>query len=363
MAELLEVGGGGGGGGSISPIQNFVFVGKNGVDAPTQDGSIAKPYLTIAYALSQIPTVGPIAPSPTNRWCVFVAAGRYNEGTITLKPDVMIFGSHFMATRIAAAAWDINSALWTGAGDHRTGIQNAAISGTMVLDWNAIGSNEGKAYFRNVWLQSNVTSISHGPIQQVFLDTCLTFGVVTCRGAQFITENCNFQNAVVFNPGPTLPASVWLDTCSAFQAGTTIDLTGQGGEGYQFFRYGSGDAGPTTLKGTFTISVTPGSLPKLANLTKDPTVTLDLLGDAISMGYTPNVLADWEHHHGWASGDPRRQRHRHPERGAHQRLVAQRLERLTEDGRPGRSTSARPLASSPSRSTPRGAKLSSGAVV
>lgn len=104
-------------------IRNWLFVGKNGVDAPTATGSISNPFLTIAYALSRVPTTGPSVPTPNNRWAIMVAAGRYNETVaLNLLPNVMIFGSHFMATRIAAPAWGLDPT-WTGAGDNRSGVR------------------------------------------------------------------------------------------------------------------------------------------------------------------------------------------------------------------------------------------------
>lgn len=273
------------GGGTITPIRNLVFVGKNGVDSPAADGSIAKPYLTIVYALSQIPTVGPTAPSPTNRWCVFVAAGRYNEvATINLRADVMIFGTHFMATRIAAPAWGLDAS-FTPAGDHRSGVQNAAISGLATFNFNAIASNEGKLYFQNVWLQSQVDFTAFSPIQQYFLDDCFTFANINVNGGQFITRNCEFQAPVVFKVGPTLPSSVWIDDHSTYQAGRTLDLTGQGAETYTIQWFGSADAGPTSITGTVSVSATSDSLPPLASLS--------LVGAAALV--TNDVLIDTSH--------------------------------------------------------------------
>jgi hypothetical protein len=279
MAQLLEVGGSGGGGGTVAPLQNLVFVGKNGVDAPTQDGSIGKPYLTIAYALSQIPTIGPNAPSPTNRWCVFVAAGRYNEAAINLRADVMIFGTHYMATRIAAASWGLDAS-FVPAGDHRSGVQNAAISGAATFNFNAIGSNEGKLYFRNVWLQSQMDITAFSSVQQYFFSECLSFAALNVNGGQFITESCNFQASVNFKVGPTLPSSVWIDDHSTYQAGRSIDLTGQGGETYTVQWFGSADAGPTSIVGNVTVQATSDALPALASLTGGAkVVTNDVLID------------------------------------------------------------------------------------
>lgn len=280
-------------GGSVTPILNLVFVGKNGVDSPTADGSIAKPYLTIVYALAQIPTIGPTAPSPTNRWCVFVAAGRYNEvATINLRANVMIFGTHFMATRIAAPAWGLDAS-FTPAGDHRSGVQNAAISGLATFDFNAIASNEGKLFFQDVWLQSQVDITAFSSIQQYFLDNVFTFANVNVNGGQLITRNSEFQAPLNFKIGPTLPASVWVDNHCTYQAGRTIDLTGQGGEPYTFQWFGSSDAGPTALTGTFTLSATGDALPVEAQLTTTGAVTLSRMTDAFGTGYVPSTPANW----------------------------------------------------------------------
>jgi hypothetical protein len=280
----------GGGGG---PTLNWVFVAKNGVDSPAADGSISKPYLTIVYALAQIPTIGPTAPSPTNRWCVFVAAGRYNEvATIKLRANVMIFGSHFMATRIAAPAWGLDAS-FTPAGDHRSGVQNAAISGLATFDFNAIASNEGKLYFQNVWLQSQVDFTAFSSIQQFFLDDVFTFANVNVNGGQLITRNSQFQAPLVFKVGPTLPSSVWIDDHSTYQVGRTLDLTGQGGETYDIQWYGSGDAGPTSVTGTVTVKATGDALPIKSQLTLAGGATLTRMTDAFGTGYTPVVPANW----------------------------------------------------------------------
>jgi hypothetical protein len=276
---------------SGAPTLNWAFVAKNGSDGPTADGSIGKPYLTIAHALASIPVAGPTAPSPTNRWTIFIASGRYVEVVpLNLRADVMLFGSHWMATRIAAPSWGLN-ADFTPAGDHRSGVANAAISGNCTWDFNAIASNEGKLYFENVWLQSQVDITAFSSIQQYFFNNVLTFAPFTVNGGNLQLNGSNFQDVVTLNSGPTDPASTFDDNHSTFEAGLTINKTGV--TGFTVALSGSTVQGTLSVTGAVIVAATGDALPPKAQIALAGGAALARLTDAYGTGYTPAVPGNW----------------------------------------------------------------------
>lgn len=274
---------------------NNVYVSKNGNDG-TADGSLAKPFLTLAAALASIPPAGPGGPGPLNRFCVCMASGRYDETVpILLRGNVFILGEHWFSVRINAPSWGLDPDFTQPSGpfsDTRGGIQNAIISsasGSIDFDFNAISSVEGKFYFDTVWANNTVNITAFGPVNQYVVQNVFTFAPWNINGGQFIPRNTLFQALVTFNSGPTDPACVYEDDHSTYAGGLTINKTGV--SGYQVKLYGSSIDGVLTANGSFVVDATSDAVPVDGSFVLLGGATLNRLNGAFGLAYNDALVA------------------------------------------------------------------------
>ena len=184
-------------------IAQTKYVTKGGDDA-TGDGSLTKPYATIAAALTSITDA-----SPTKRYVVKVEAGAYTEGALALKANVYIVGNNNMhGTRITATSVALASD-FSGSADNRSGMARMILTGACNFDWSTVTSAAGKLYFTEVSFNSAVTLYGHNnATAQTQIDSCQFFNSFTVSGINVgvHTNNIHFGNIVLNqHPGGGMP--------------------------------------------------------------------------------------------------------------------------------------------------------------
>jgi len=181
------------GGGGATLLNYTVFVGKNGNDA-TADGSLSKPFLTVQAAMEYAYTTHVIPGSPDIRPCVYVAAGLYNDGPLTLPPQICVLGQGYNHTRILGD-WQLD-ARWENppANDFRSSLRQFTLQGNALFDFLAYSSNEGKVYADNVRFSGTVDAIAFSSINQLLLTDCQYFGKITLTGCNTNLDSCNSYN-------------------------------------------------------------------------------------------------------------------------------------------------------------------------
>lgn len=297
----------------------MAYVAKNGVDAASSDGSIAKPYLTIPYALDRI-TDNDIGV----RWDIRLAPGNYAE-SFDLKPWVWVVGDDPVTTRISApsiglnAEWSFNGPVLAApppgfslpdnwpvapgapASDHRAGFHGVNLAGgPYTFDFNAVQSNEGKLTFDNVRFNQKPTFIAYSAINQVSLQNSYLFSGYAQTGISMTLLGTTLQNGgsidlTSINDGrnvPTILAAFGGGNDGALNAVWTVGAP-PSGNNVQIILFSFGQGGPMVLDGSGVLAVgTVDSLPAdLTRLNAAPAPTL--LSSAESLLYVPQNLADW----------------------------------------------------------------------
>jgi hypothetical protein len=177
-----------------------VYVAKNGSDDNV--GSELSPFLTISAALASITDA-----SPTKRYVIKVAVGRYDEASVSLKANVFILGEDPSATRIGGAFTLASD--FSGSADNRSGLSMVTILSACNFDWNAVTSEAGKLYFQNVAFNTALTLNGYNnAIAQVQMWNTIHFGNFTVSGINLLTVGTRIQANSFMNQHPTLP-TVW----------------------------------------------------------------------------------------------------------------------------------------------------------
>ena len=180
-------------------FENVVIVSKNGNDS-TGDGSLNKPYLTIAAAMTSITDA-----APSKRYIIKVEAGPYTEGALLLKPNVFIVGDLKEAVRITASSVAMDPSFNAPSSqDHRSGMGRVILTGACTFDWLAVSSTAGKLYFTEVAFVSAVTmNGGTNAIAQAQFDSCQFFGALTISGINVgvFKDNICFNN-ITLNQHP-----------------------------------------------------------------------------------------------------------------------------------------------------------------
>jgi hypothetical protein len=203
------------------PTLNFAqtfYVAKNGNDA-TGNGSLQKPYLTVAAAMTAISDA-----SPTKRYVIKVLAGDYTEVSVSLKANVFVIGESRESTKITGAV-SLN-ANFTGSADHRSGFGQITLISACDFNWTTVTSGAGKLYFNEVSFNSTLNLYGYNSsIAQCFFDTCLVFGNMTISGINVgvYTNNVNFGN-VTLTQHPTAGMATILAATGGY-CGGSVSLT------------------------------------------------------------------------------------------------------------------------------------------
>lgn len=261
-----------------------VYVAKNGSDI-TGDGSLNKPYLTVAAAMASITTA-----SPTNRFAIFVYPGRYTETGLTIKANVFVVGYSYFNTRIANNVAIVPDATFTPAGDNRSGFVNINIASQLNMDMAAVSSNEGKIYVTGCQLAGGAVFTAFSNINQGFLDDDEVFGGITQTGWNLQIKNSHINSGdVVVNP--LTGGSTTLDIQSSSLEGNATVGTNTADSIQTIFK-GDFLAGTATFNGAGVSSSFTNSF-----LSSSPVVlngaAITLLSVAQNEGYTPTTPADW----------------------------------------------------------------------
>lgn len=177
-----------------------VYVAKNGSDENI--GSELSPFLTLSAALNSITDA-----SPTKRYVIKVAVGRYDEPSVVLKANVFILGDDKNATRISGACSLASD--FSGSADNRSGFSNVTLLSACSFDWSAVTSAAGKLYFQSVNFNSTLSLNGYNnAIAQVQLWNTLHFGNFTVSGINLLTVGTRIQANSFMNQHPILP-TVW----------------------------------------------------------------------------------------------------------------------------------------------------------
>jgi hypothetical protein len=222
-------------------IAQTKVVSKGGSDV-TGDGSLSKPYATIAAAMASIADA-----SPTKRYAIKVEAGAYTEGALTLKPNVFVIGDLKEAVRVTATSVAMDATFNQASSiDSRSGMARIILNGACTFDWLAVNSAAGKLYFTEVSFGSAVTmNGGTNAIAQAQFDSCQFFGTLTvsginvgsfkdniCFGNVNLNQHPNGGMATILNAfgghiGGTLTLTTTVDNfgrrCSAFLRGMYIE--------------------------------------------------------------------------------------------------------------------------------------------
>jgi hypothetical protein len=183
-------------------IAQTKVVSKGGDDV-TGDGTLTKPFATIAAAMASISDA-----TPTKRYMVQVKAGAYTEGALALKANVFIVGDLKEAVRITASSVAM-AADFTGSADNRSGIARVILTGACNFDWSTVTSAAGKLYFTEVSFNSAITMYGHNNASaQSMFDSCQFYSSLTISGINVgvFTNNYCFGNITLNqHPGGGMP--------------------------------------------------------------------------------------------------------------------------------------------------------------
>lgn len=259
-----------------------VFVAKNGSDV-TGTGSVLNPFASVGAAMAAITDS-----SPSKRYAIRVEAGAYTESSaLNIKPDVYIIGALKDAVRITAPSFGLD-ALFTGAGDKRSGVAQAILIGTCAFNMTSVTSNEGKLSFHGVSFNSPISITGFTGTNQAQFDSCLFFGAISFSGVNvgsFVNNRC--FTSISLSQHPSLPtilnaAGGFADSltataavnnfsrrCSVFARSMKFDgtVTVDGPSAYFDYTVCSlPQAGPVSLNGGNLVSVDWGANKELSNL-------------------------------------------------------------------------------------------------
>jgi hypothetical protein len=202
-------------------IAQTKVVSKGGDDV-TGDGTLTKPFATIAAAMASITDA-----SPTKRYMVKVQAGAYTEGALALKANVFIVGDLKEAVRITASSVDM-AADFTGSADNRSGIARVILTGACNFDWSTVTSAAGKLYFTEVSFNSAMTMYGHNnATAQAQFDSCQFYSSLTISGINVgvFTNNYSF-GSITLNQHPNGGMATILATAGGQCSGTvTLNAT------------------------------------------------------------------------------------------------------------------------------------------
>lgn len=210
-------------------IAQTKVVSKGGDDV-TGDGTLTKPFATIAAAMASITDA-----TPSKRYIIKVEAGAYTEGALTLKPNVFVVGDLKEGVRVTASSVAMDASFNAPSSqDHRSGMARIILTGACNFDWAAVTSPAGKLYFTEVSFVSAVTMNGHNnAIAQAQFDSCQFFGAVTISGINVGVwkDNIAFGN-ITLNQHPNGGMATILSATGGYCSGTlrlntTVDNFGR----------------------------------------------------------------------------------------------------------------------------------------
>jgi hypothetical protein len=270
---------------NIRPLKNVRYIASDGNDINTStSGSIAAPFKTINYALSQITTA-----SSTNRFELLLAPGIYNEN-ITLKPNINITGIGDNTVTVNGNI-DMNNSTWGTSVDAITTLKNLIIpSGfNVILDFALFGSITGRVIFDTMQSLSPISiTMNNNTSQMIFFDSSSS-DIVTQQGGQVVAIDSIIQtmNMIGSPISQTQLLSVG-STFSNFNATTTItDFLLSVEATHSGIRIINA-TGPNTL-----LNLDATSMPQAGNLLLSLGSSVNRTSDAGALAYIPSDLSNW----------------------------------------------------------------------
>lgn len=291
-----------------------LFVAKNGSDS-TGTGAVLSPFASISAAMTAITDS-----SPSKRYAIRVEAGSYVEASaLNLKPDVFIVGAARDAVRIQAPSFGLNAS-FSGAGDKRSGVSNAILAGACSFDMNAVTSNEGKLFFKDVSFSNTLSLNGFSLVNQAQFDSCSFFGAISLSGFNVgvfannrcftsITMSQHPSLATILNASggfaDNLTANATVNNfgrrCSVFSRGMKFDgtVTVNGPSAYFDYTVDSlPAAGATVTNGGNLVSVDFGANKALSNLVFPTAVNNPIMPAATNA----TNFGDWGKQWFWSFG-------------------------------------------------------------
>lgn len=296
------------------PAQDLsVYVSLSGNDA-TGDGSYAKPYRTVAFAMASVQGATRFL-----RYVIFVGPGRYDEAqTVLVKANVLVVGSgNQFATRIGArirldpldvapVSTDIYG--WNGQ-DPRSGFQNLVLAGPsfpeptpMLFDFGAATfgtkpSNEGKLYFVLCNVNVAPTLLGYSLINQAIFQNCMEFPGHVQTGMNIVYLSCTVIGGGTISVGSSANSGTSFSAYGGGSNGPVLVTWDDSHSAVQVGLYSFPSAslttvvfGPGMTSGPL-VEVTSDSFPLTTSL--DPRTFLTLLNNANSVAYSPINPAKW----------------------------------------------------------------------
>jgi hypothetical protein len=276
----------GGGSGPLPASSQILYVNMGGSDT-TGDGTENNPYLTITHAMNTITDA-----LWEKRYKINIGPGNWSDN-FAIKAWVFLTGSQSHATRLTGSI-TINDPTWANPGSHsdeRSGFQDLAITGTIVLDFTLTPSPFGKVYFYNTNINNVVNMTGQNPVNQVYAFGGQWFGGVTYTGINFVMLS-------VDNEG----GDIVLNSSS-----TAASFTGIGGRlnGNLNITYTSGtsvlgDLNDFVVLGTVNVSgvsaslsSTSSSLPPQSSITISNGAIFTRSNDSYGLGFVANMPNEW----------------------------------------------------------------------
>ena len=182
-----------------SSVSGVFYVAKNGSN--TNIGNVNKPFLTIQYAINQLP-----APIPSGRddWTIYVAPGVYTENLTINRSNVHIIGMTDDIDDRSVIIRGVQSVTATGLGNlfnNSISFSNLTLENTSIAQYTV--SNTGSNYtlaFKNVIIEQSVAGLG-------------AINIANTTNA----SRTNFDNAYVYASGTNKNA---ID----FSAGTIFEI-------------------------------------------------------------------------------------------------------------------------------------------
>ncbi len=250
---------------------------------------MCNPFLTVQHGIDVAYTA---VTDVTTRPCVYVMPGTYTENCV-LKANILVRGLSYNSSRIIGN-WTIDNT-FTPAGDWRSGFADIGIFGTLIVDFLAVGSPEGKLFVWNSRLSGGTTLIANNnPINQFLMFGGEIFGGYTQTGLNGALFNVIMQSgAITLNaqagqsPSFRQVAGVRQNT----QINAVIGL-------FSAVFQGTVNQGSTlTINGTnATVVASSNALPLINLITYAGGATpaqITRLNDVFGEAYTPAVPANW----------------------------------------------------------------------
>ncbi len=273
-------------------IQQQVWISKNGNDT-TGNGSIIRPYLTLAKALASITDA-----STTKRYGIFVLPGRYDEAVnIVLKPWIWIVGYGSNICYITSPNNQVTPSAAFGGVNTRLGVLNIYVGGSTGLNWDLSALAGGSCVMDLIGVTFNGGLTFKGRAGSAdFLQMFTTYAIGdwNLQDTQgfayscFSASNINFTtvNADIFGGGGynlnSVSASNWSLICAAAHRHT-------------LFINASSNPGTFTVTGVdATVLIDAISAPKLeSDLILSGSPTINYITNSYAVTYTPGSPGNW----------------------------------------------------------------------